>query len=87
MRNLKNILLRYLACAKLQSMNDENKKIGDFLKALSTEEKVTLAKKADTSVAYLRQLASGNRNAGWPTIQKLVAADSRISIDMFESID
>jgi len=51
---------------------------------LSPEEKKLLAEKAETSVAYLSQVANKHRNAGWKTIRKLVQVDERITYDFFE---
>jgi len=39
-----------------------------YLKNLTREEKVSLAEKANTSVAYLSQLANGHRKAGLKTV-------------------
>lgn len=50
---------------------------------LGPAEKIELAKNADTSVAYLSQVANGHRGAGKKTIQSLVGADPRISLSMF----
>lgn len=55
----------------------------DLWANLSTEERAELATNADTSVAYLSQIASGFRNAGNKTIKSLLAADSRITLAMF----
>jgi len=55
-----------------------------FYLDLSKEEKEELAVTADTSKAYLDQIASGHRNAGFSTVKKLIRADSRISIEMFD---
>lgn len=53
--------------------------------ALSPTEKDALAERASTSKAYLSQIANGHRNAGWRTIQSLIAADNRVTLDMFRS--
>ena len=54
-----------------------------FWKELERDEKAELAEKADTSVAYLSQVASGHRGAGNKTINSLLGADSRISLSWF----
>jgi len=51
---------------------------------LSPEEKKLLALNAETSVAYLSQVANKHRNAGWKTIRKLVQVDERITYDCFD---
>lgn len=51
--------------------------------SLSPDEKRSLAEKADTSVAYLSQVAHGHRRAGYKTIASLTGADERISLAMF----
>jgi len=55
----------------------------DLWTSLSPEEKRQLAEKADTSVAYLSQIAGGHRRAGNKTIAGLLKADDRISFAMF----
>lgn len=49
---------------------------------LSAEEKRELARAAQTSVAYLSQLANGHRRAGIEIIANLQRVDSRITADM-----
>lgn len=56
----------------------------EFYAQLSKAEKEKLAAKADTSPAYLSQIASGFRNAGMKTIRNLIKADKRITLQMFE---
>ncbi len=56
----------------------------EYYSVLDTDQKQRLADKAETSPAYLYQIASGHRDAGWKTIQKLLRADSKIKISMFE---
>jgi len=50
---------------------------------LTADEKRALAYKSDTSVAYLSQIANGQRRAGRKTIGNLVTADKRINFNMF----
>lgn len=50
---------------------------------LSPDEKRQLAVKGKTSVAYLSQVANGQRRAGTKTIRNLVAADQRLSYETF----
>ena len=50
--------------------------------ALSPEEKKHLATKADTSVAYLSQIANGHRKAGVELIVNLCHADIRMTPEM-----
>ena len=50
---------------------------------MSAEEKRELAATADTSVAYLSQVANGHRSAGKKTIENLVKAHERISFETF----
>lgn len=50
--------------------------------ALTDEEKLNLADKADTSVEYLSQIANGHRGAGANLIGRLMAADKRIKFQM-----
>jgi len=54
----------------------------EYYTALSASEKVKLAKKADTSVPYLFQIASGHRMVGFRTAVKLKAADKKITDKM-----
>jgi len=49
---------------------------------LTDEEKANLAKRADTSVQYLYQIANGYRGAGSDVIGRLMAADKRITFQM-----
>lgn len=51
--------------------------------ALSADEKRNLAELADTSVAYLSQVAHGTRRAGNKTIESLLKADRAISLSWF----
>lgn len=53
-----------------------------FWVSLKADEKTALAKDAETSVAYLSQVAHGHRNAGADVIERLMKADSRISFSM-----
>lgn len=59
------------------------KSFQDFYARLSPDEKRELAENADTSVAYLNQIKTGHRNAGRDLIERLMAADGRISFRMF----
>jgi len=52
---------------------------------LTADEKRELAAKSDTSVAYLSQVANGQRRAGRKTIGSLISADRRINFEMFFS--
>jgi DNA-binding transcriptional regulator YdaS (Cro superfamily) len=52
--------------------------IKTFIDKLSPEEKEKFAKRADTSVAYLSQLAHGHRNAGIKTIVAIEEASNGI---------
>lgn len=54
-----------------------------FWASLTADEKRELAKKADTSVAYLSQIATGHRGPGRKTIASLVEAHEGISLAMF----
>lgn len=53
-----------------------------FWRSLSSEEKASLARAANTSVAYLSQIAHGHRKAGADVIERLMCADQRISFEM-----
>jgi hypothetical protein len=50
---------------------------------LDADGKRELAAKGKTSVAYLSQVANGQRNAGRKTIGNLMSADERINFEMF----
>ncbi len=54
----------------------------EFWLQLTADEKRDLAKSADTSVAYLGQVANSSRNAGRKTIANLLKADERITYGM-----
>ena len=54
--------------------------------AMTDEEKETLAKKADTSVEYLYQIANAYRGAGADVISRLMAADKRITFGMMRRL-
>lgn len=60
-----------------------NHSFTQFWSGLDADEKVALAKRAGTSVGYLKQVATGHRNAGTKTINALLKADKRVSLDMF----
>jgi len=62
----------------------DNRTFKKYWNSLSVEEKKELAIKADTSYAYLSQVASGHRNAGWKTIKNLNSADKNIDFSMFD---
>lgn len=49
---------------------------------MSAEEKSRLAATAKTPVSYLSQIAHGWRGAGIDVIQRLMAADNRITLEM-----
>ena len=49
---------------------------------MDPEAKRHLASRSRTSVAYLSQLAHGHRRAGADVIERLIAADDRISFEM-----
>ena len=55
-----------------------------YFSSLSARQKKELANKADTSVAYLRQISTGHRNAGLKTARNLLAADPNIDLEMFD---
>lgn len=63
-----------------------SKPFDEFFDGLSPDERDSLAKKADTSVAYLKQICSGHRNAGVDIIMRLIQADTRITFDMFAAL-
>lgn len=50
--------------------------------SLDAEEKRDLAERANTSVAYLSQIANGHRKAGVDIIASLTNADNRITAAM-----
>lgn len=54
-----------------------------FYEKLTVNQREDLAKAANTSSAYLYQVATGRRNAGLKTIKNLIRADSRIDAAMF----
>jgi hypothetical protein len=51
----------------------------EFYGAMTKDELVSLAEKANTSTAYLYQIANGIRKPGIVVITKLKAADHRIT--------
>lgn len=53
-----------------------------FYTSLSKDEKKALADRAETSVAYLYQLAQGYRKPGIDVMTRLKAADNRITDTM-----
>ena len=55
-----------------------------FYNSLSSEEKSQLASKAATSTDYLYQITTNRRQAGFATIRKLIVADEKITISMFD---
>lgn len=54
----------------------------ELFQGMSAEEKRALAKRAETSVAYLSHLANGQRQAGRKSISNLMQADNRITLEM-----
>lgn len=60
-----------VANAKLAAMKHTFKQ---YFSALSVQERAELAEAADTSVAYLNQIASGHRNPGAGLIDRLMTA-------------
>lgn len=50
------------------------KKFHEYFESLDSDNKVVLAKQAGTSVAYLRQISQGRRNAGASLINSLIEA-------------
>ena len=57
-------------------------KLRDLYPTLKTEERESLARRADTDAGYLWQIATQwrGKRASLSMIQKLVAADSRLSL-------
>lgn len=53
-----------------------------YYQGLSKDEKEQLAERAQTSVAYLYQVATDRRRAGLSLALRLIAADDRISLEM-----
>jgi DNA-binding transcriptional regulator YdaS (Cro superfamily) len=53
-----------------------------FFSELTADEKRALARRANTSVAYLSQMANGFRSAGYSVSARLKAADPRITDKM-----
>ena len=51
-----------------------------LLQTMSGEEREELARKAETTVAYLYQIAGGHRQAGSNLAKRLVAADQRLCL-------
>jgi len=51
----------------------------NFYEALTSDERMDLAERADTSVAYLSQIAHGHRKAGASFSARLKSADNRIT--------
>jgi len=64
-----------------------DKNFDTYFSGLSAQEKKNLASNADTSVAYLSQVASGHRNAGASLIRRLMAADNSITFEMMAPKD
>jgi len=63
----------------------ENINFNSYWSGLTKDQQEKLAKDADTSVAYLNQVASGFRNAGAKLIEKLLVADSCITFQMMRA--
>lgn len=57
----------------------------DIYAAMSADEKRELAIKANTSVAYLSQVANGHRKAGADFIARVIAVDQRLTFGSFRS--
>ena len=57
----------------------------DLWKTLSGTERADLALRADTHITYLYQIASGHRMAGASLIERLMAADNRITFQMMRT--
>lgn len=55
-----------------------------YYSKLNSSSKKQLAFDAKTSVDYLYQIATDRRRAGFPTVRKLMAADTNITISMFD---
>lgn len=53
-----------------------------FYDSLDKSERISLAQRARTSVAYLYQIAEGHRKAGASAAARLKAADNRITDSM-----
>lgn len=69
------LLLCYSLFANVINMN-----LRDLLNILTPAEKVELAKRAETQHVYLIQCASGFRKPSPALCQRLVAADSRLTL-------
>ena len=59
----------------------------EYFSGLDPEKKTSLATNADTSVAYLSQVANGHRNAGAGLIRRLMQADKNITFSMMSPVD
>ena len=60
-------------------------KFKTYFSEMTPDQRESLATNADTSVAYLRQVASGHRNAGANLIDRLLKADPLITYEMIRS--
>jgi hypothetical protein len=61
------------------------KTFASYWKDLNKPQREKLADKANTSVAYLMQVASGHRNAGAKLIENLMGADKLITFELMRS--
>ena len=57
----------------------------DFYYSLTIEERESLAARAHTHPGYLWQIATGRRKAGAALIERLMAADDRITFPMMRN--
>jgi hypothetical protein len=65
-------------------MNKQNS-FKHFYESLTSQEKGQLAERAGTHPVYLWQLAKGKRRAGASLIERLMAADNRITFQMMRA--
>lgn len=88
-RNSRLLLTSPIAGAIVLIMSTPNPKpiFCNLWESLSPEEKLRLAESADTCVAYLSQVAHGHRRAGASLIERLMAADNRITFQMMRVLE
>ena len=56
-------------------------KLENYIKELSDDELARFAARAETSIAYLKQIASGHRNAGVKSLMMIPpASDGKVTI-------
>lgn len=66
------------------TMNKQNS-FKQFYDSLTSQEKSQLADRAGTHPVYLWQVAKGKRRAGAGLIERLMAADNRITFQMMRA--